>query len=108
MGKQAPPGHITWPFHVPQELHDKVCNVAGRGRVNDLYMECVEESMKPRYTRWLKDQLRAEEAKSKEYAKKRENGQRKVRRNPKADAGDIPTENIGDKGGTKTKKQRKA
>jgi hypothetical protein len=52
-----PEGTKTVPVHVPSELHKQITTLAGRGKVSDLVVECLWESVPKRYKKWLQEEL---------------------------------------------------
>jgi hypothetical protein len=61
MAKKKPDGTVTHTIFLPDEVHKQVAAIAGYGNADDLIIECVREAMKPRWAKWLKQELKKSE-----------------------------------------------
>ena len=57
MGKKQPEGTIAHTIFLPEDVHKQVTTLADYGKADDLIVECVAEAMKPRWKKWLRQQI---------------------------------------------------
>jgi hypothetical protein len=53
---KKPPGTVTVPVHLPEDLHYKVIRIATRGGASQLIVECATEAIEAQWRRWLKQE----------------------------------------------------
>lgn len=80
-------------IYVPSELHDRIKTLARYGTADDLIIECITESVRPRWEKWLK-----QEYEKLSYDGKDENGQGTIRRSSPPDAGQASEKDRKNKG----------
>jgi hypothetical protein len=54
---KKPPGTVTVPVHLPEDLHRKVIRMAERGKLSDLIVECAADRIETRWGEWLAQEM---------------------------------------------------